>query len=762
MRLLAALLALTLGLVANGSMQPRGAAPPGLPIDNPPQPGMALAGLIELPRLIDLISDKLAIRIEYSPEALKGTVVLRLPVTAPLTNLELWALLNDQLVAKGLTTVFRPESGIYSVVKLESAAASSPVIRGRDVEDIRSQARREPPPGYLVVQLAPTHRRAGSLAHALAAFAGKSGSGGVVQVGESELIQISDLRSRVEDALAAWTLLDRDAEPVVREFSPKFLPPSTLAGQAKEVVAKRDAFAGDKTTGDVLVLAGRPSVQIVAPFAQVEFWLGLLSRLDQAGTLVETKTYTPRAFAVKDVARLIEQVVRDVLPTGGGQWSAPSGDRAAASGAASGSQPSDNWRLVVDELTEALIITATSAQHNRIAELLERLEATPADAAQQVRVFSVRNRPVKEIAESLSQLMDTAGADLAPDGPGRSTLGVPSSAPVPSGQPSRAGPAAKSETRKLRMSVDEGANVIIAVGDPRALAQAEQLLAKLDARQPQVMVEVVLVSLSDGQSRALGVELQKFGSLNGSAVQLSSIFGSASAGGPSTTPGLGFTGAVLNPGDFNAVLRAFEAINDGRSTSIPRVLVGNNQDATFNSVAQQPTSTVSTNTTSTSVTGFGGFQDAGTKIKVKPQIADGDRLVLTYNVELSSFTSKPEGGLPGAKQQNTVTSVATIPDGHTIVVGGIELTTETDDESRVPLLGSIPLLGEFFKSHSTTRDRTRFFVFIRANVMREAQFEDLKYVSTQRAESLGVAEGSVGHGAAVETGWPKVEPKIIK
>lgn len=263
-----------------------------------------------------------------------------------------------------------------------------------------------------------------------------------------------------------------------------------------------------------------------------------------------------------------------------------------------------------------------------------------------------------------------------------------------------------------------------------------------------------MISLTDGQSRALSVELDKLGSLSGGATRLSSIFTGGSSGNLAATPGAGLTASYINVGDFSAVLRALEAVNSGKSTSVPSILVTNNEQAVFNSVAQQPTSSVSTDTTSTTTRGFTGFQDAGTRISVKPQIAEGDHLALTYNIELSSFTSNPTSdGLPGARQQNTVSSVAMVPDGHAVVVGGIDLNTDTDDTSRTPVLGELPVFGWLFRSSKVTHDRTRFFVLIKANIMRDAGFGELKYLSNRSVEQ---------NQLSIDDGWPVVEPRVIK
>lgn len=723
---------------------------------------VAVVGQMELPRLLDLASEQLNARIDYDAKAVMGTVTVR--DKAGLSKAELWAFVNEQLAARDFTTVRAAESGGFSVVKIAVASGMARPMMVTGLADLRDQLGPEPRPGYVTVQIAINHRRASSIAKALAPPASKGATGGTItQIGESDLIAISDLRPRVEELLTLLAALDEPTDATVDEYTARFLTPQQLVSQVKELIIKRDLVAGEKAVGDVVALSGKQTVHIVAPRDSLDFWRAILIRLDQQGTLVETRTYTPRVFAIKDVARLVEQVARESGPPGSpsaGSTSTPNPTpstsstpgNALSSGGASAAA-GDAWRMVIDELTGSLIITTTAAQHLRVADLLARLDAVPGDASQKVRAFAIRNRPVREVADALNKLLELGAGDAGGTEPGKSSL--PGSSPAPS---TRVGGPTIPTTPRVKLTVDEGMNALIAVGDPRFLAQAEELLKTLDVRQPQVMIEVMLVSLTDGQSRQLGIELEKFGSLDGSAVRLTSLFstasGAAGGGGPSGTPGSGFTGSVLNAGDFNAVVRAFESINNGRSASMPQILVTNNQEASFNSTAQQPTSTVSRDATATTTTGFGGFQDAGTKISVKPQIADGDQLVLTYKIELSSFTGSPTSpGLPSPRQQNNVNSVAMIPDGHAVVVGGLEFTTDTEDESRVPFIADIPVLGELFKSRSKTQNRTRFFVFIRANVMRDSGYEDLKYVSGKALDQNGVD---------VDDGWPKVLPRVMK
>jgi type II secretory pathway component GspD/PulD (secretin) len=151
-------------------------------------------------------------------------------------------------------------------------------------------------------------------------------------------------------------------------------------------------------------------------------------------------------------------------------------------------------------------------------------------------------------------------------------------------------------------------------------------------------------------------------------------------------------------------------------------------------------------------TSLGGTLDAGTSITVRPQIAEGDQLVLDYSVSVSSFVGEAvDPSLPPPRQENRLASVATIPDGYTVVVGGLEIETESEAASRVPVLGSIPLVGSLFENRTRSKVKNRFFVFIRCTVLRSQLFEDLRYVSGIELDE-----------ARLEDGWPVLEPRVTR
>jgi type II secretory pathway component GspD/PulD (secretin) len=736
-----------------------------------PPGAVDLAGEIELARLIDLSAQRLNLKIDYDAASVKGTITLRLG--EPLSDGELWVLTNQSLAARGLATVHLPGASdrALSVVKSGDASAYA------DIEAAESGA--EGPAGFVSVVARLRHQPAKPIVEALKPILSKPG-GSATDLGSGGLLLLSDFRTRVDEALTLIELLDvAGQQPVVERVAAQHVSASQIAALAGAATTVRDALMPAAATGKIIASAEGDALVLVCLPSELPYWRDLIQRLDQREA-VTTQAYAPRHFGVAEVGRLIEQALK-------GSGSSTRGS-------------TDRWRLVTDELTGTLIITAAPSEHARIAELMARLDAMPAASRRPVKVFAIRNRSVSEIVDVLAKLQDAGALEgteveasapsVQPGGEARSVERVPGLAAATGGSgiaratselstppPKEAGPIA-SETqtdsrrdaalrpsaakarngapRALTMTADEGTNTLIAVGEPRLLGQLDDLIRRLDVRQPQVMIEVMVVNLSEADTLDLGVELKKIEVSGDTIITLSSLFGlgTPASGIPLVIPGgRGFSGVVLNPGDFSVVLRALQTINRGRTLTLPKVLVNNNQQATLDSVLQQPF--ISTNASDTvATTSFGGTDNAGTVITIKPQIAEGDHLILEYTVTLSSFVGEAaDPTVPPPKQSNNLSSVVTIPDGYTVVVGGLEISSDADAVSQVPLLSDVPLVGEAFRNRSKSMSKSRFYVFIRSEVLRHERLEDLKYLSDQALTRAGTKE--LG-------GWPQVEPRIIR
>lgn len=758
-----------------------------------PRDRISLPDQLDLAGLVLLTSSALALPLEYDPALLKGATggsAITLRGVTDLSGEELWQLTNQILASRGLALVRTPGAKVLSIVKL-SDAPSAAGMAGVGAAQVNPSATNLTQAGWVQEIIRPKFRSAKELAEALKPFLTKT-AGTAAPVGDSGLLLISDLVPRVDEAKKLLEKIDvprEDIAPLLIEA--RNIPPAALAAAVMQLSTKRDAVSGDKLKGEISAAPDGRSVLLVAPADSREAWLTLINMLDQREEVV-TRDYTPKVFSAREVANLIEQTIRERSAGG------------APTPAAGGATPlqDDRFKIVPDDLTGTLIVTATPTQHERIVILLDRLDSTPQSAARPVRAFPVRNRPVRDVLSTLQQLISAGaleGADsidssalsssaaaireagiqrtTRPDEPSQGSVVPVVVSPPAAANPNLGTANTRAATRAgsgggqgrfsgrgdamagLSITADDGTNMLIAIAEPRLLAQLELLIRQLDVRQPQVMLEVYLVSLSEQDAMNLGIELEKIGAFSGNIYQLSSLFGltSGTPGNRTPTASQGFTGAILNPGDFSAVIKALETISSGSTRSLPRVLVNNNETADFGSVLQQPFTISNTTSGAGTTTSFGGTQDAGTTIKVRPQIAEADQLVLEYSLALSSFVgAPPASGLPPPRQQNNVASKATIPDGHTVVVGGIELVSDGNNTTQVPYIGDVPLIGELFKVRDNSKSRQRFYVFIRAAVLRDQQLNDLKYLTdaTIRREGL--------NRLGITDGFPTMRPRVIR
>ena len=708
-----------------------------------------LAGQVELARLVDLCAERLDLKIEYDPKILQGaSVTLRL--REGIRDDELWMVTNQLLSTRGFATVQMPGSELISITKLAGARGLARLEPDAD-DFARAQA------GYVTILYELKHRVVKDITTAIQPLLSKPG-GAISRLGQTNLVLISDYKARVDQALELIERLDIPADEAVMEtIVVENLAANQLTGLVTAAANAFGAVGGRQLKGKLIATPDGRTVVLVAPPDEVASWREMIDRFDTRQAL-ETRSYVPRHFSVSEVASLVEPVARDPSPRGSG----------------------DQWEVITDDLTGTLIITATPSEHAAIESLVERLDTAPAAARRPVRAFPIRNRPVMEILDVLLRLVeagvieagplqDTGSERIAPVrlGTERSVLppgaepvvppGAQPQPPATPGQPQRVEPypgrGGVDDESPLTLTADEGTNTLIAVGESRRLDQLAELIRTLDVRQPQVMLEVLLLVLTDGDTLDLGVELQKMTVSGSTMFNLASLFGlgTPGLGGDDEITGRGGTALILDPGDFRVLIRALETVNEGRSLNISKLLVSNNQEATLDSVLQQPF--VSTNASNTvATTSFGGTQDAGTKITLRPQIAEGDHLLLEYSVSLSQFVGESaDAAIPPPRQETNLSSVATVPDGYTVVVGGLETVIEAEAVSQVPLLGDIPLIGELFKNRSTSTTRARFYVFVRVNILRQDGFEDLKYLSDRDVFAAGVDDG-----------WPEVKPRVIQ
>ena len=696
---------------------------------------MALPPQTDLARLADLTAEFAGVSLQYNPQKIQGTV--RLAVRGEVTPAELWEVFNQVLNGQGFTTVLTGLPPIYQVVPLSEAAGLGVALDAAQAAKIPYQ------PGYGVVILTLTHLSAEAAVKSLSTLSANQTSQVRTLGSEDRTVVISGPRAILRQAQTILAVIDRaGVVPVVRLHRPVRASAQAIQASTTAAWTAIGRLQSSARPVDIQVAPDGQQLLLIASSEDIAALQALAEQLDKSEP-VETRSYRPRHFGIDEVATLVQQLLKTSAPSGG-------------------------IEVVRDTLTNSLIVKATSEQHRRVSEILAGLDDAPPTSRRQVRTLAVKHRQADELAKVLTGLIATGvvrpTAEVT-DAATTAATAVANPATPTTTQPQQPQQQLMHDSAPRLVSAGENSvvltadtitNSLIALGDPRALDQVEALLKQLDQRQPQVDIEIIMVSLSDNQNQALGIELLKQITDGKTTGTVASLFGLNSPGPGSIVQGAasatGVGGVVLRPGDFAGVIQALETVTNGRQMVRSKVVVNNNAKAVVDGVVQEPLASTNSNGVAGATTSFSGTSDAGTKIAVTPQISSADYVTVTYNVSQSSFLGESTTpGLPPTKRQDAVASVATVPDGSVIALGGLSNRGESLGEKRVPFLGGIPLLGALFRSRTTGQTDSRFYVFIRVNVMRHAAFADLRRISVQEAAS-----------AKVDNGEPPLEPQFIR
>ena len=137
---------------------------------------------------------------------------------------------------------------------------------------------------------------------------------------------------------------------------------------------------------------------------------------------------------------------------------------------------------------------------------------------------------------------------------------------------------------------------------------------------------------------------------------------------------------------------------------------------------------------------FGDFQEAGTTLLVTPHISGEKnylRLDLSQTIEAFDRASAAVGGVQAKTSRQIVTSV-TIPDGHTVAIGGLTFDSRTISVEKVPLLGDLPLIGFLFQTRIVTHNKQNIYLFVTPRILRDENFQDFKKFSHEvKVETTG-------------------------
>lgn len=373
-------------------------------------------------------------------------------------------------------------------------------------------------------------------------------------------------------------------------------------------------------------------------------------------------------------------------------------------------------QVVANARNNSLVLHGKPGPVAELQSLIARLDK-PSTSSGSTRVFRLRHGDAEQVAKILDGILSqrAAGSDDA--------------TPV-----------------QTSIQPDTALNAIVVRADPTTMGEVQELVASLDVRRTQVLIEAAIVEVSMNDSQTLGVDAaiaDKSGKTAPLAVSplqgaLQALLGNAATSAQATSDIdlVGAAASLTSPSlavaklsngiSFAAIIQALGTNSDSNLLSTPSILTLDNEEASIVVGQNVPFRTGSFTTGTDGATNpFTTIQreDVGITLKVVPHVHDGSSVRLEVQQEVSSVANN--ASVSGSGFSDIVTNKRTINttilanDGQTIVLGGLIQDDVTGSGRKVPLLGDIPLLGRLFRSDTSTHVKRNLLVFLRPTVLRD-------------------------------------------
>jgi len=412
-------------------------------------------------------------------------------------------------------------------------------------------------------------------------------------------------------------------------------------------------------------------------------------------------------------------------------------------------------KLVADERTNSILISGDPKVRQRLKKLIKQLDVEMATKGNNQVVY-LRYAKAEDLVDVLKGVSDNLTA----------------------GNSSSAKGSSSNNRSDVMISAHTDTNALVITAPPDVMRAMQDVIAQLDIRRAQVLIEALIVELAEGDGVNLGVQ---WGNLEtGAMIQYSNtgasigatMVGLEEAKDTTTTEIIydsagnqtgykditeegdytalasalgGVQGAAVSimMGDWAALVTAVSTDSNSNILSSPSITVMDNGEASFIVGEEVPVLTGSTSGSNND----NPFQtvdrkEVGIKLKVVPQINEGDSVRLDIEQEVSNVLGA-NGAVDVRFAKRQLNTSVMVQDGQMLVLGGLIDERALESESKVPFLGDIPILGYLFKSTSTQVEKKNLMVFIKPTIIRDGMTADgitqRKY-NYIRAEQLYNAE----------------------
>ena len=388
-----------------------------------------------------------------------------------------------------------------------------------------------------------------------------------------------------------------------------------------------------------------------------------------------------------------------------------------------GAEANKDVILVADKRTNSVVVTADEMSVERIRKLVAYFDS-PLEQSGNVRVVYLEYADATETADVLTRVMQNI-------------------ARLEAGGTQRNG-------GESTIEADAGTNSLIITADTDEMAALESVIARLDIRRAQVLIEAIIVEMEMTEGQELGLQwlfandsglyggnisnstaqqrrnAELAGALlpdNGSEVIDTRSVAGALASTPGATLGWGMVDESLT---MTVILNALETQGNANILSTPSLLTLDNEEA-FITVGQEVPFVTGSYTNTGSANGASNpfqtieRQSVGITLKVTPQINEGDSVVLDIVQEVSSISAQILAASDVITNERKIETKVLANDSDILVLGGLVKDDVQDSTQGIPLLSDIPLLGRLFRNDVVSVTKSNLLVFIRPTIIRDDQ-----------------------------------------
>lgn len=324
---------------------------------------------------------------------------------------------------------------------------------------------------------------------------------------------------------------------------------------------------------------------------------------------------------------------------------------------------------------------------------------------------------------------------------------------------SKSGEAVSFLSKRGSVGVDARNNIIFVQDTEDKLREVRKIIKKLDVANKQVLVEAKIVIAKDSWGRELGTRFGARGATNNPNTNLgisNNMQNSMDAAGKLANnvvqPWTNFAAKAINgvnPGSIgltllnmgngnmlNVELSALEQTQQGKVLSSPRLLTADNKKAVIEQGTEVPYVTPGSANSPATVT----FKKAVLKLEVTPQISPNGKIAMELNIRkdtIGQLVNVQGGGQIPSIDTKNISTLVTVNNGQTVVLGGVYEIADENDVNKIPLLGDIPVLGWLFKDNSKSKIKGELMIFITPYIVDDEYLDDGSQASKIPELSVG-------------------------